>query len=49
MEDKMILKLGSLGNEFQLIDPISMNKITGGKSLVPSQSLHNTCGGIMPS
>jgi len=49
MVEKMTLKLGSLGGDFQLIDPTAMTKITGGKSLDLQPSVSNTCGGIMPS
>ncbi len=49
MIDKMTLKLGSLGDDFQLINPDSMSKITGGATLSRPPSLISTCGGIMPS
>ncbi len=46
---KITLKLGSLDGDFQLIDPKSMTKITGGKSYTTPPVFANTCGGIMPS
>ena len=47
--DKITFRLGSLGTDFQLIEPKAMDKITGGSALTSPTSVINTCGGIMPS